>query len=59
VSAFLPRKILDNDPDDDIIVMAWHRDDEDALMLLGWTRVDTLKSKVEADDSYAADNPVS
>ncbi|MCX2819993.1 hypothetical protein EGH25_11600 [Haladaptatus sp. F3-133] len=57
VSAFLPRKLLDNDPDDDIIAMAWHRDDEDALMLLGWTRVDTLKSKVEADEGYASDNP--
>ena len=57
VSAFLPRKLLDNDPDDDIIVMSWHRDNEDALMLLGWTRVETLKSKVEADDEYVADNP--
>jgi len=57
VSSFLPRKLLDNDPDDDIIVMSWHRDKEDALMLLGWTRVDTLKSKVEADDEYVADNP--
>ncbi|MFP4188309.1 MAG: hypothetical protein ACLFR5_02745 [Halobacteriales archaeon] len=57
VSAFLPRKLLDNDPDDDIIVMSWHRDKEDGLILLGWSRVDTLKSKVEADDEYAADNP--
>jgi len=57
VSAFLPRKLLENDSDDDIVVMAWHRDNEDALMLLGWTRVETLKSKVEADEKYAADNP--
>ncbi|MDZ7688750.1 MAG: hypothetical protein U5J64_08535 [Halobacteriales archaeon] len=57
VSAFLPRKLLDNDPDDDIIVMSWHRDNEDALMLLGWSRVETLKSKVEADDEYDAENP--
>ncbi len=57
VSAFLPRKLLDNDPDDDIIVMSWHRDAEDALMLLGWARVETLKSKVEADEEYDAENP--
>jgi hypothetical protein len=57
VSSFLPRKLLDNDLDDDIIVMSWHRDNEDALMLLGWVRVETLKSKAQADEEYASDNP--
>jgi hypothetical protein len=33
VSAFQPAKLLENDPDDDILVMVWHRDNEDALRL--------------------------
>ncbi|MCD2204547.1 hypothetical protein LPA46_14530 [Halobacterium sp. KA-6] len=28
VSAFQPAKLLENDPDDDILVMVWHRDNE-------------------------------
>jgi hypothetical protein len=57
VSAFRPAKILENDPDDDIIVMVWHRDNEDALILLGWERVETLQSKVETQEAYSGDEP--
>ena len=57
VSAFLPETLYENDPDDDIIVMAWHRDNEDALMLLGWVRTRTLESKVTADAEYDGDTP--
>jgi hypothetical protein len=56
VSAFLPASLYDADPDDDIIVMAWHRDNEDALMLLGWVRTRTLESKVTADAEYDGDS---
>ncbi|MFC6733914.1 hypothetical protein [Haladaptatus sp. DYSN1] len=57
VSAFLPKTLYENDPDDDIIVMAWHRDNEDSLMLLGWVRTRTLQSKVEAEEAYEGDRP--
>lgn len=57
VSAFRPANILKNDPDDDIIVMVWHRDNEDALILLGWERTDTLKSKVDTQEAYSGEEP--
>ncbi|SEV85394.1 hypothetical protein [Natrinema salifodinae] len=53
VSAFLPESLVERDPDDDIVVMVWHRDDEDSLMLLGWERLATLKSKAE----YSGESP--
>jgi hypothetical protein len=49
--------MLENDPDDDIIVMVWHRDNEDALILLGWERTETLKSKVETQEEYSGEKP--
>jgi hypothetical protein len=57
VSAFLPETLYEKDPDDDIIVMAWHRDNEDALVLLGWTRTGTLESKVTTDSEYDGETP--
>ena len=57
VSAFLPRSLNEADPDDDIIIMAWHRDNEDALMLLGWVRTRTLASKVMTEAEYEGDSP--
>ncbi|WP_323172202.1 hypothetical protein [Natrialba sp. PRR66] len=57
VSAFRPAKILENDPNDDIIVMVWHRDNEDALILLGWERTETLKSKVRTQEAYSGEEP--
>ncbi|WP_254764125.1 hypothetical protein [Natrinema marinum] len=57
VSAFLPERMLETDDQDDIIVMAWHRDNEDALILLGWERVETLKSKAETQEEYSGDEP--
>ena len=57
VSAFQPRKLLDNDPDDDILVMVWHRDNEDALIMLGWERTETLKSKVRTQEEYSGEEP--
>ena len=57
VSAFQPKKLLDNDPDDDILVMVWHRDNEDALIMLGWERTETLKSKVRTQDEYSGEEP--
>jgi len=57
VSAFRPVELLDSDPDDDIIVMVWHRDKEDALILLGWERTETLKSKAETQEEYSGEEP--
>lgn len=57
VSAFLPRKIVENDSDDDIVVMAWHRDNEDSLILLGWEWVDTLTTKVDTQKKYSGEEP--
>lgn len=57
VSAFLPQSLLDNDPDDDIVVMVWHRDNEDSLILLGWGRLETLKSKARSQDQYSGEEP--
>ena len=57
VSTFRPATILEKDPDDDIVVMAWHRDNEDALILLGWERTETLKSKVETQEDYSGEEP--
>lgn len=57
VSAFLPKALLENDPDDDIAVMVWHRDNEDSLMLLGWERLETLHSKVAAQKDYSGAEP--
>ncbi len=57
VSAFLPGSLVENDPDDDIVVMVWHRDNEDSLMLLGWERLETLTSKVRTETEYSGDAP--
>jgi len=57
VSAFLPESLVERDPDDDIVVMVWHRDNEDSLMLLGWERLETLKSKVETEAAFSGDSP--
>lgn len=57
VSAFLPKNLVKMDSDDDIIVMAWHRDNEDALILLGWERVETLESKARTESEYTGDSP--
>ncbi|MFP4632141.1 MAG: hypothetical protein ACLFMT_01730 [Halobacteriales archaeon] len=57
VSAFQPEKVLENDADDDIVVMAWHRDREDALILLGWERVETLESKARTQELYSGEEP--
>jgi hypothetical protein len=57
VSAFRPATLLANDPDDDILVMVWHRDNEDALILLGWERTETLTSKVETQEAYSGEEP--
>jgi hypothetical protein len=57
VSAFRPANILENDPDDDIVVMVWHRDNEDALILLGWERIETLQSKVQTQEAYSGEEP--
>ena len=57
VSSFLPETLVENDSDDDIIVMAWHRDNEDSLILLGWERVETLKSKVETEERFSGNSP--
>jgi len=57
VSAFLPESLVDKDPDDDIVVMVWHRDNEDSLMLLGWERLETLKSKVRTETEYSGEAP--
>ena len=57
VSAFLPHTLVENDPDDDIVVMVWHRDNEDSLMLIGWEHVDTLKSKVRTEEQFSGESP--
>ena len=57
VSAFLPETLVENDSDDDIVVMAWHRDNEDGLVLLGWERVETLTSKVESQEEFSGEEP--
>ncbi|ARS89649.1 hypothetical protein B1756_07795 [Natrarchaeobaculum aegyptiacum] len=57
VSTFLPERILEADDGDDIVVMAWHRDNEDALILLGWERIETLKSKAETQENFSGDEP--
>jgi len=57
VAAFLPKSLIENDSDDDIIVMAWHRDNEDSLILLGWEHVQTLKSKVQTQAEFSGDEP--
>lgn len=57
VSAFLPEKLVETDSDDDIVVMVWHRDNEDSLILLGWERVDALESKVQTERAYSGDAP--
>jgi hypothetical protein len=57
VSAFRPKNLIEQDPDDDIVVMVWHRDNEDAFMLLGWERTETLASKVETQREYSGNEP--
>jgi len=57
VSAFLPESLVEADSEDDIIVMAWHRDNEDSLILLGWEHVKTLQSKVETEEQFSGESP--
>jgi hypothetical protein len=57
VSAFLPEKLVELDSDDDIIVMVWHRDNEDSLILLGWEHVNTLTSKVRTEEAFSGQSP--
>jgi hypothetical protein len=57
VSAFLPEALVETDSEDDIIVMVWHRDNEDSLMLLGWEHVATLESKVATEEQFSGDSP--
>ncbi|WEL22690.1 Uncharacterized protein HBNXHr_2651 [Halorhabdus sp. BNX81] len=57
VSAFLPEQVLKTDDDDDIVVMAWHRDNEDALILLGWERIETLQSKAATKHDFSGEEP--
>jgi len=57
VSAFLPKKLIDSDDEDDIIVMAWHRDKEDSLILIGWILVETLISKVNTQEQFSGEEP--
>ncbi|GGO03040.1 hypothetical protein [Haloarcula pellucida] len=57
VSAFHPETLVENDSDDDILVMVWHRDNEDSLIMLGWERVETLKSKVETEQQFSGNSP--
>jgi hypothetical protein len=57
VSAFLPKTLVETDSDDDIVVMAWHRDTEDSLILLGWEHVATLESKVRTQEQFSGDEP--
>lgn len=57
ISAFAPEKLVENDSEDDIIVMVWHRDNEDALILLGWEWVRSLSTKVEMEEKYSGETP--
>lgn len=57
VSAFRPATLLEADGGDDINVMVWHRDNEDGLILLGWERTETLRSKVASQDAYSGEEP--
>jgi hypothetical protein len=57
ISAFAPEKLIENDSEDDIIVMVWHRDNEDALILLGWEWVRSLSTKVEMEEKYSGETP--
>lgn len=57
VSSFLPGSLVESDSEDDIIVMVWHRDNEDSLILLGWEHVDTLESKVKTETQFSGDSP--
>lgn len=56
-SAFRPANLLENDPDDETLVMVWHSNNEDALILLGWERTETLRSKVKTEEAYSGDEP--
>jgi hypothetical protein len=57
VSAFRPEAITEQDAGDEIVVMVWHRDNEDSLILLGWERVEALLSKVEMEEQYSGVEP--
>jgi len=57
ISAFKPQALVEADSDDDIIVMVWHRDNEDELILVGWEWVKSLITKVEMDEEYTGDTP--
>lgn len=57
VSAFLPKAMIETDSDDDILVMAWHRDNEDSLILLGWEWIKTLETKVKTQEEYSGEEP--
>lgn len=57
VSSSRPANLLAADPDDDVVVMVWHRDNEDAFTLLGWEPTRTLASEVETQASYSGEEP--
>lgn len=57
VSAFRPDRLLETDGDDEIVVVVWHRDNEDGLVLLGWERIETLRSKVESENRFSGESP--
>lgn len=57
VSAFVPEQIVEQDSDDEIVVMVWHRDNEDSLILLGWEWVDTLTTKVRTQENFSGEEP--
>jgi hypothetical protein len=57
ISAFTPDALVESDADDEIIVMVWHRDNEDALILLGWEWVQSLKTKVKMEEEYTGESP--
>jgi hypothetical protein len=58
ILAFKQDALVENDSEDDIIVMVWHRDNKDSLKLIGWERVDTLLSKARTEQQYSGDSPM-
>lgn len=55
VSAFLPKRLVETDDRDDIVVLVWHRDNEDSLVLVGWEHVETLLSKVRTEEEFTGE----
>lgn len=58
MSLLFPESLIEWDPEDNIVVMVWHRDNEDGLMLPGSECLETLKSKVEAETAFSDDSLV-